>query len=170
VIPASSKTKSKKKKKAAREPTLTSQAKIPGPEGIFDGNLLPTLNTSHSAGKCPEVGDRMGYFKGKIERVKVDLMVIEGDRDPQLKGNEARRLSRIAGPALEQSSITRGGRPAGYLRVTPGYNLPCQLLAQAVHTMGSDTESLKLCYWHALNYAREKGLKTVSFSLLGTST
>jgi O-acetyl-ADP-ribose deacetylase (regulator of RNase III) len=169
VTPAFPKAENKRKKKADRKPTLTPQAKIPGLQGIFDGNLLPTLNTSHSAGKCPEVGDRMGYFKGKIERVKVDLMVIEGDRDPQLKGNEAKRLSRIASPALEQSSITRGGRPAGYLRVTPGYNLPCQLLAQAVNTMGSDTESLGLCYWHALNYAREKGLKTVCFSLLGTN-
>ena len=99
----------------------------------------------------------------------MDLMVIEGDRDPQLKGAEAKRLARIAGPALQQSSIARGGRPAGYLRVTSGYSLPCQLLAQAVHTMGADAESLKLCYWHALNYARDKEFKTVSFSLLGTN-
>ena len=115
------------------------------------------------------MGDRFAYFRGKIETVRVDLMVIEGDRDPQLKGAELNRLARVAGPALQRASIARGGRPAGYLRVTPGYELPCKLLAQAVNTMGTDTESLQLCYWNALNYARDREFKTVSFSLLGTN-
>ena len=142
--------------------------KIPAPEGLFEGAQLPTLNKSHSAGKCPEVGDHFAYFKGKVDKVKVDLMVIEGDRDPHLRGAEAKQLARITDPALQESSIARGGRPTRYLWVTQGYNLPCQLLAQAVHTMGTDLEFLKLCYLHALNHVRERGFQTVSFSLLGT--
>ena len=100
--------------------------------------------------------------------LKIDLMVIEGDRDPQICGAEGKRLAKIAGPALQEASSACGGRSAANLRVTPGYQLPCQLLAQAVHTIGIDLESLKLCYLSALNYAREKGFRTVSFSLLGT--
>ena len=114
------------------------------------------------------VGSLLAFFKGKIENVKVDLMVIEGDQDLQIRGTEGKRLAKIAGPALQEASLARGRRSAGNLRVTPGYQLPCQLLAQAVHTMGTDLESLKLCYLTALNYAREKGVRTVSFSLLGT--
>jgi hypothetical protein len=114
------------------------------------------------------VGDRFAYFKGKVDKVKVDLLVIEGDRDPHLRGAEAKQLARITDPALQESSIARGGRPTRYLWVTQGYNLPCQLLAQAVHTMGTDLEFLNSCYLHALNHVRERGFQTVSFSLLGT--
>jgi O-acetyl-ADP-ribose deacetylase (regulator of RNase III) len=155
-------------KKKGKKPKAKSEAKLPGEEGLFDGALLPALGTTHQGVKCPVTGSCLALFKGKIKRVKVDLMVIEGDQDPQIRGAERKRLARIAGPALQEASLARGGRSAGNLRVTPGYQLPCQLLAQAVHTMGTDLESLKLCYLTALNYARKKGLRTVSFSLLGT--
>ena len=47
--------------------------------------------------------------------------------------------------------------------------MPCQWLVQAVHTMGGDEANLALCYHKALDFAAERGLRTIAFSALGTS-
>ena len=110
------------RKKKGKKPKAKNEAKLPGEEGLFDGALLPALGTTHQGVKCPVVGSLLAFFKGKIENVKVDLMVIEGDQDPQIRGTEGKRLAKIAGPALQEASLARGGRSAGNLRVTPGYH------------------------------------------------
>ena len=96
-------------------------------------------------------------------------MVIEGDRDPLLKGSEGRRISAAAGPSLQLACNERGLCPVGCARVTPGYKLPCHYLIQIVHTMGQDLDNLRLCYYRALNCAQERRLRTVALSILGTS-
>ena len=94
-------------------PQARQAKKIPGPEGLFEGAQLPTLNTSHSAGKCPEVGDRFAYFKGKVDKVKVDLMVIEGDRDPHLRGAEAKQLKGSQTPLSRNPALLEEAAPPG---------------------------------------------------------
>jgi hypothetical protein len=116
---------------------------------------------------CRPSSRHFSLFRGHIEEVKVDLMVVEGDRDPRLKGFEGKRLVEYAGQALQEASIRRGEHPAGDLRVTPGFGLPCRELAQAVHTLGLHLESLGLCYDRAMAYARSRNYRSVSFSLLG---
>ena len=75
-------------------------------------------------------------FKGKPERVEADTMVIEGDQDPTLKGIEARRVMKAAGPGLQVASLLAGKREIGGVRMTPGFLLPCKKLFQVVYTMG----------------------------------
>ena len=80
-----------------------------------------------------EAAKRMVYFKGRVEHVAVDaMMVIDGDSDPYMKGNEAHRVLAAAGPNLQAASMERGARGVSELRITPGFNLPCQWLVQAV--------------------------------------
>jgi hypothetical protein len=98
-----------------------------GKHGPITGAQLPTLVQTHSP--PPEylkAAARMALFKGKVENLTVDVMVIEGDRDPLLKGNEARRVAAVAGPSLQKACDQRGLCAVGGLRVTPGYGLPCQ--------------------------------------------
>jgi hypothetical protein len=66
------------------------------------------------------VGDILVLFKGKPERVKADTMVMEGDQDPMLKGVEARRIMKTAGPCLQVASLLAGKREIGGVRMTPG--------------------------------------------------
>ena len=90
-------------------------------------------------------------FKGKLERVEAETMVMEGDQDPILKGIEARRIMKTAGPGLQVASLLAGKREIGGVRMTPGFLLPCKRLFQMVHTMGHDLMKLYECYVKALD-------------------
>ena len=133
------------------------------------GYLLPSLAQTH--GVEGRMGEIVVLFKGKPERIKADTMIMEGDQDPALKGVEARRVMKAAGPGLEVASLLAGKREIGGIRMTPGFLLPCRKLFQVVHTMGQDLKNLYECYSTALDNVAvfEPDHTSVVFSLLGTA-
>ena len=82
-----------------------------GKGGPVNGYRLPTLAQTH--GIKGRVGKVLALFKGKPERIEADTMVMEGDQDPMLKGIEARRIMRTAGPGLQVASLLAGKREIG---------------------------------------------------------
>jgi O-acetyl-ADP-ribose deacetylase (regulator of RNase III) len=78
-----------------------------------------------------------------------------------------------AGPELLEACKSLGGCPAGQVRLTPGFRLPCRWV---IHTVGpvwqgggaGERELLWSCYRNALELAESLGCETVAFPLISS--
>lgn len=108
-----------------------------------------------------------------IVTMKTDVIVNATDRLLSGSGGVDARIRRAAGPLLDLKCRELGSCEVGGIRVTDGYDLPCQYI---IHTVGpvwqggdqGERELLAACYRNALEKILELGCVSAAFPLISS--
>lgn len=110
---------------------------------------------------------------GDIAKAKTDVIVSPTNNSLIPKGELDQHIHEIAGPKLLEACKELGQCQTGHAKISQAFDLDAQYVVHAVgpfYNEGSEEEIalLKSCYTEALDLAKEKGAKSISFPLIST--
>ena len=111
--------------------------------------------------------------RNDITKMQVDAIVNAAKSSLLGGGGVDGAIHAAAGPELPKACQKLGGCPAGEVRVTPGFRLPCKWV---IHTVGpkwqggtaGERETLLSCYRRSLQMAERLGCKSIAFPLIAS--
>ena len=113
--------------------------------------------------------------RNDITRMRVDAIVTAANAALQGGGGVDGVIRAAAGPELQEACRALGGCPAGQVRLTPGFRLPCRWVIHAVGPVWEggqkgEREKLASCYRRALELAEALGCESLAFPLISSGT